>query len=65
MDVDDLIRLRGIKPKQNGKGCGAGYKPEQRKTHLKAASVIFDLWLDMHEVVIYQGKQKRPRWVSA
>jgi DNA-binding XRE family transcriptional regulator len=59
--VDDLIALRGIKPKQNGQGRRGGYTPEQRRTHLRAATVIFDLWLNMDGVVYYVGKRKRTR----
>jgi hypothetical protein len=60
IEVDELIALRGIKPKQSGHGHRCGYTPEQRRTHLRAASVIFDLWLNMEEVVIHRGKGKRP-----
>jgi hypothetical protein len=62
--VDDMIALRGLKPKKNGKGRGSGYTPEQRRIHLRAAAVIFDLWLNMHEVVYYTGNGKRPHKLS-
>lgn len=64
IDVDDLIALRGIKPKQGGQGRRGGYTPEQRRTHLRAASVLFDLWINMEEVVFYTGKGKRPHKCS-
>jgi hypothetical protein len=59
--VDELMSLRGIKPKQSGQKRRGGYGPEQRLTHLKAATVIFDLWLTIAEAVVYIGKGKRQR----
>jgi hypothetical protein len=56
--------LRGIKPKQSGQGRRGGYTAEQRRTHLRAAAVIFDLWLSMDEVVTYVGKGKRSKKLS-
>jgi len=62
--VDDLIALRGIKPKQNGQGRRSGFTPEQRRIHLIAVGVLLDLWLNMEEVVYYTGKGKRPHKLS-
>jgi hypothetical protein len=62
--ADDLLALRAIKPKKNGKGRRDGYTPEQRRSHLEACSVIFDLWLSLEEVVVSIGKGKRQKRLS-
>ncbi|HET9792601.1 MAG TPA: helix-turn-helix transcriptional regulator [Candidatus Angelobacter sp.] len=61
--IDDLLRMRGLKPKQGSHGRRGGYEPEQRQAMLYAIWHIQNLWLNMAEVEIYDtpepGKRRR------
>ena len=64
ISVDDLISMRGIKPKEGGQGRRGGYNPNQRRAHLTAAAVIFDLWITIScqtAVDIGAGKRSKRR----
>lgn len=62
-DVDEILAMRGLKPKRGGQGRRGGYEPEQRAEMLKALSHIQNLWIDIGEVKIYErgseGKRAR------
>lgn len=62
-DVDRLLEMRGIKPKRGGQGRRGGYEPEQRAEMLRALTHIQNLWLNMHEMDVYEtdakGRRKR------
>lgn len=62
-EVDDLLALRGIQPKQGGQGRRGGYEPEQRASILQALSHIQNLWINMTQVEVYPeeepGKRRR------
>lgn len=45
--VDDLLRMRGIKPKKGGGGRRGGYEPEQRAALWEALDRIGNLWLQV------------------
>lgn len=63
--VDDLLELRGIKPKRGGHGRRGGYEPEQRRDMLRALHHIQNIWLDMAEVEVFEetrsGRRKRTK----
>ena len=52
-NVDDLLAMRGLKPKLGGQGRRGGFNPDQRQQMLKALSHIQNLWLNITEVEIY------------
>lgn len=54
-DVDEILGMRGLKPKRGGQGRRGGYEPEQRAEMLKALSHIQNLWIDIGEVRVYEG----------
>ena len=58
-DIDTLLAMRGLKPKKNGDGRGAGYRPEQRADVLQALSHIQNLWLNMTELEVYSSTSGR------
>ncbi len=62
-DLDGLLAMRGIKPKQAGNGRRGGYEPEQRADMLRALSHVQNLWLNMAEIEVYEepanGKGRR------
>lgn len=62
-DVDEILAMRGLKPKRGGQGRRGGYEPEQRAEMLKALSHIQNLWIDIGEVKIYErsGSGQRAR----
>lgn len=59
--VDDLLELRGIKPKRAGHGRRGGYEPEQREDMLRALHHIQNIWLDMAEVEVFEETRSRGR----
>ena len=64
-DVDEILAMRGLKPKRGGQGRRGGYEPEQRAEMLKALSHIQNLWIDIGEVKVYDGagdgrRQRQP-----
>ncbi len=57
--VDDILELRGIKPKRGGSGRRGGYEPEQRAGVLRSLHHIQNIWLDMAEVEVYEETTRR------
>jgi len=60
-DVDEMLAMRGIKPKRSGQGRRGGYEPEQRSDMLCALSHIQNIWLHMGEIQVYAGSGRRKR----
>ena len=64
-DVDDLLAMRDLEPKQRGQGRRSGYEPEQRQALLQALTHLQNLWLHMTEVEMYlptsPGSRRRKR----
>ncbi|WP_106498369.1 helix-turn-helix domain-containing protein [Lentibacillus sp. Marseille-P4043] len=52
--LDDLLSIRGLKPKLSGSGRRGGYENEQRSQILKALSRIQNLWIDLEKAVVYE-----------
>ncbi len=63
--VDDILRLRHLKPKRGGTGRRGGYEPEQRAEIFRSLLRLQDVWLEIAEVTVYEeqpGKTKaKPR----
>lgn len=60
--VNQLLSMRGIKPKRSGHDHDGGYMPQQRLEILKALSRIQNLWITMTDLEIYEfqhGKKGR------
>lgn len=53
--IDEILEMRGIRPKKSGQGRRGGYMPEQRMQILKALTHIQSLWMHMHEMEIYES----------
>jgi hypothetical protein len=60
-DVDELLTMRDLQPKQRGYGRRSGYEPEQREAMLRALTHIQNLWLTMTEVEVYMAPDSRAR----
>jgi len=58
-DVDELLSMRGLRPKRSGQGREGGFRPAQRHAMLEALSHIQNLWVNMSEVDIYEERTTR------
>lgn len=58
-EVDEILAMRGLKPKRGGQGRRGGYEPEQRAEMLKALSHIQNLWINMAEVKVYEDRARK------
>ena len=64
-DVDEILGMRGLKPKRGGQGRRGGFEPEQRAEMLRSLSHIQNLWINIAEVKVYEkgrrgAKKKQP-----
>lgn len=62
--VDEILRMRGLKPKRGGSGRRGGFEPEQRAEVFRSLLHLQDVWLDIAEVTVYElderkGKSRR------
>jgi DNA-binding XRE family transcriptional regulator len=62
-DVDEILAMRGLKPKRGGAGRRGGYEVEQRADMLRALSHIQNVWINVAEVMVYEreGQGRHPR----
>ncbi|KAF0250411.1 MAG: XRE family transcriptional regulator [bacterium] len=60
-DVNNLLKMRNIKPKVSGDGYEGGYRENQKLEILNAISRIQNLWLDIAEVDVYEEQTKNRR----
>ncbi|MBY0432207.1 MAG: XRE family transcriptional regulator, partial [Rhodospirillales bacterium] len=60
-DVDEILAMRGLKPKRGGSGRRGGYEPEQREEMLRALSHIQNLWINIAEVKVYEHDSRGGR----
>ena len=60
-DVDELLTMRNLQPKQRGHGRRSGYEPEQRKAMLRALTHIQNLWLTLTELEVYPAPTRHAR----
>lgn len=54
IQLDDLLAIRGLKPKLGGEGRRGGYEEKQRRQTMKSLSIIQKLWIDLNKTVIYE-----------
>lgn len=60
-DVDELLDMRDLQPKQRGHGRRSGYEPEQREAMLRALTHLQNLWLTMTALEVYTAPTPRAR----
>jgi DNA-binding XRE family transcriptional regulator len=62
-DVDEILAMRGLKPKRGGAGRRGGYEIEQRADMLRALSHIQNIWINVAEVTVYEreSRGRQPR----
>lgn len=51
---NDLLRIRGLKPKLGGKGRRGGYEQQQKDKVLQSLTKIQSLWLELNKATIYE-----------
>lgn len=61
VSVDELLSLRGLKPKKSGSGRRGGYMPEQRQEMLQVLSRIRNLWLRIDELSTYEDNGSKTK----
>jgi len=64
VDIDALLRLRGIQPKKSGSGRRGGYEPEQRREVVNALARLQNIALSIETIDTYgedAGASQRPR----
>ncbi len=61
VDIDELLALRGLKPKKGGSGRRGGYMPEQRQDMLHALARIRNLWLRIDELATYEDNGSKTK----
>ena len=59
--IDEILRMRGLKPKRSGSGRRGGFEPEQRAEVFRSLLHLQDVWLDIAEVTVYEGEGKTRR----
>ncbi|NMB13521.1 MAG: helix-turn-helix transcriptional regulator [Firmicutes bacterium] len=59
--IDDILAMRGLKPKRGGSGTRGGYTPKQRQEAQAALTRIQSIWLDMAEVDAYEDTERGGR----
>lgn len=54
VEIDDLLSIRGLKPKLGGEGRRGGYELKQRRQVLKSLSIIQNLWIELDKAIVYE-----------
>lgn len=54
IQIDDLLAIRGLKPKMGGEGRRGGYEDKQRRQVLQSLSIIQKLWISLDKAVFYE-----------
>lgn len=54
IQLNDLLAIRGLKPKLGGDGRRGGYERKQLNQILNALTKIQNLWIRLDEIIIYQ-----------
>lgn len=52
--LNDLLSIRGLKPKLGGEGRRGGYEAKQREQILKSLTNIQSIWINIHKTIIYE-----------
>ena len=52
--LNDLLSIRGLKPKLGGEGRRGGYETKQREQILKSLTNIQSIWINIHKAVVYE-----------
>lgn len=61
VSVDELLALRGLKPKKSGSGRYGGYTQAQRREMLQALARIQNLWLRIDELTTYEDNGSKTK----
>lgn len=58
IQLDELLMIRGLKPKLGGSGRRGGYEATQREQVLKALSIMQDLWVEIEQVTLFENGRR-------
>ncbi|WP_052343818.1 helix-turn-helix domain-containing protein [Bacillus massiliigorillae] len=54
IQFDDLLVIRGLKPKLGGEGRRGGYEQKQREQIMKSLTMIQSLWIELEKATVYE-----------
>jgi hypothetical protein len=64
IDIDGILRMRGIRAKISGQGRRGGYRAEQRAEIIRSIEHLENVWFDLFEIRVYprgaSGRRSRP-----
>lgn len=58
IQIDDLLNMRGLKPKLSGSGRRGGFEQKQREQVLNALSLLQNIWITVEDIPIYENGRK-------
>lgn len=60
--IDEILRMRGLKPKRSGTGRRGGFEVEQRAEVFRSLLHLQDVWLSIAEATVYEDQApKKPK----
>ncbi|WP_019240957.1 MULTISPECIES: helix-turn-helix domain-containing protein [Bacillus] len=54
IQFNDLLLIRGLKPKLGGEGRRGGYEQKQKEKVLQSLTKIQSLWLELNKAIVYE-----------
>lgn len=58
IQLDELLMIRGLKPKLGGSGRRGGYEFSQREQVVKALSFMSDLWIEIEQITLFENGRR-------
>ncbi len=63
--IDDLLKMRGIKPKVSGQGRYGGYRAEERAAVVASISRLERIWFDVVEFYERGRRKRKPQIIQS
>lgn len=64
IEIDQLLKLRGLQPKLAGNGRRGGFEKEQREQILNAIFVLQHLFIDIEEMTVFKKNKRFQKSIS-
>ena len=64
VEIDQLLKLRGIQPKLGGNGRRGGFEKEQREQILNSLHVLQNVFVEIEEIPIYERNKRIQKSIS-
>lgn len=59
INVDDILRYRGITPRLNGNQRSSGYRPDQRESIAKQIQLLDHIWIEAEREIYSNGDSQK------